>query len=536
MLKHEQAEGNIESMEIRHPTGSMGWQETHRKILSLDQLAEIAEALRKHGHRIVLCHGVFDLFHVGHLRHFKAAREFGDILVVSITGDGYVNKGPDRPAFPSNLRAEVLAGFEIVDYVAVVEEPSAKSAICAAKPHFYVKGGEYFDPQQDITGKIVAEKELVESFGGEVVFTRDIVFSSSRLLNKFFSFHEEPARDYLAKLRCTDFEKEFKKLLNRIESMRFVVIGETIIDRYVYVEAMGKAAKENIIATLHRDQEEFAGGAVAVANNLAALTPNVELITVVGDPTFGENYESLARQHLDPSIKATFIYRPGVPTVQKTRFVEPTFVRKLFEVYDMDDRPMPGDVEDELQALLHQKLSRVDAAVVCDFGHGMISSSTVDILERGARFLAINAQSNAGNIGYNLINKYRSADFVCLDATEARLAARNKHASLPEILTEHLPRLIDSRNIIITHGRAGCYTNSNGKSVHIPSLSSSPVDTLGAGDAFFSLAAPCLAAGANTEFAGFIGNAAGAIKIGIVGHRRYLNSFEIQRYISTLLK
>src|SRR5262249_25663377 len=128
-----------------------------RKILSLPELAATCEALRRQGRKVVLCHGVFDLFHVGHLRHLKSASEFGDVLVGSITGDKYVNRGPDRRASPSELRAELLAGLELVDYVAVVDEASAASAITAAKPHRYVKGGEYFDPKEDITGKIVAE-------------------------------------------------------------------------------------------------------------------------------------------------------------------------------------------------------------------------------------------------------------------------------------------------------------------------------------------------------------------------------------------
>ncbi|MBZ0141422.1 MAG: adenylyltransferase/cytidyltransferase family protein, partial [Pseudorhodoplanes sp.] len=64
------------------------------KVLPLDQLASTIESVRKGGRRVVLCHGVFDLLHVGHLRHLKAARAFGDLLVVTITGDGFVNKGP----------------------------------------------------------------------------------------------------------------------------------------------------------------------------------------------------------------------------------------------------------------------------------------------------------------------------------------------------------------------------------------------------------------------------------------------------------
>jgi bifunctional ADP-heptose synthase (sugar kinase/adenylyltransferase) len=399
-----------------------------------------------------------------------------------------------------------------------------------------VKGGEYIDPKQDMTGKIVAERELVESFGGKLVFTQDITFSSSNLLNKFFAFHDEDARNYLAHMRDANVEPELKRLFDRIEGMRFVIVGETIIDRYVYVDAMGKAAKENIIATLHRNIEEFAGGVIAVANNLAALCPNIELITSIGDPASGENYEKLIRAQLDPKISVTFVYSPDTPTVQKTRFVEPTYVRKLFEVYEMDDHPMPPAVEKNFHATLTSKLEAADVAIVCDFGHGMIGPKTVDLLQDKARFLAVNAQSNAGNIGYNLINKYRRADMLCLDAMEARLAVRNKHANIPDVVSTLLPDLIDCKNIMVTHGRAGCYVKRDDIAVHIPSFGKHVVDTVGAGDAFFALAAPCIAAGADSEIGGFVGNVAGAIKIGIVGHRRYLTRFEIQRYISTLLK
>jgi rfaE bifunctional protein nucleotidyltransferase chain/domain len=506
-----------------------------QKILGLDELSEAADELRRGGRKIVLCHGVFDLFHVGHLRHLTSAREFGDALVVSITGDKFVNKGPDRPAFPSELRAELLAALELVDYVCVVEEPSALPSIRAVKPDFFVKGGEYFDPTKDITGKIVIEKELVESFGGELVFTRDITFSSSNLLNKFFTFQDEAARDYLEKMRRSDLEREVMRLLARIENMRFVVVGETIVDRYVYVEPMGKSAKENIIATLHRNEEIFAGGVIAVANILAELCPNVELITMVGDPTLDENYEKLAREQLHRSVKATFIYRPGAPTVQKTRFVEPTYVRKLFEVYNMDDRAMPSGVQDHFHDVLSQKLASADVAVVCDFGHGMIGPKSVEVLQGKARFLAVNVQSNAGNIGYNLVDKYSRVDFLCIDAMEARLAIRDKHAGVPDVC-ERLPAIIQCPNIIVTHGRAGCYAKMDDAPLHIPSFGGSVVDTVGAGDAFFALAAPCVAAGATPDVGGFVGNVAGAIKIGIVGHRRYLNRFEIQRYVSTLLK
>lgn len=517
---------------VKAAAGTVG---PHPKILPVEELGEHLQSIRG-GKTIVLCHGVFDLLHVGHLRHLKAARDYGDILVVSITGDEFVNKGPNRPAFPSELRAEMLAGMEHVDFVTVVEDPSAHLAIRAIRPNCFVKGNEYADPTKDISGKINTERQLVESFGGRLVFTDDITFSSSNLLNRYFGVHDEAVRDYLSHLRHTDFEARFTRLLDRIEKMRIVVIGETIIDRYVYVDAMGKAAKENIIATLYRNEETFAGGVVAVANNLSALCPNVELITLIGDPEIGDNYEELIKGSLAPSVKATMLRRPAGPTVQKTRFVEPTYVRKLFEIYRMDDSTLASDVRTQFHDALSGKLAQADLAVVCDFGHGMIDADCVELLQDKAKFLSVNVQSNAGNIGYNLVDKYRRADFLCVDTMEARLAARDKHAGLHDLVAHRLPRLVDCENIIVTHGRSGCYVRKGDGSVCIPSFGGAVVDTVGAGDAFFALAAPFAAAGADSEMAGFVGNVAGAIKVGIVGHRRYLSRFEIQRYVSTLLK
>ena len=89
----------------------------NRKIVEREALQEISVRLKKEGKRIVQCHGCFDLLHPGHVMHFKAARNFGDVLIVSVTEDMYVNKGPDRPIFDENIRAENLAAIEYIDYV-----------------------------------------------------------------------------------------------------------------------------------------------------------------------------------------------------------------------------------------------------------------------------------------------------------------------------------------------------------------------------------------------------------------------------------
>src|SRR5436853_363146 len=114
---------------------------TGNKIRRIDDLARVTAAMQAQGKKIVHCHGVFDLLHIGHIKHLEAARHLGDALVVTLTPDRFVNKGPHRPAFPERLRAEALASLACVDFVGINEWPTAVETIRKLRPDFYVKGG-----------------------------------------------------------------------------------------------------------------------------------------------------------------------------------------------------------------------------------------------------------------------------------------------------------------------------------------------------------------------------------------------------------
>ena len=168
-----------------------------------------------------------------------------------------------------------------------------------------------------------------------------------------------------------------------------------------------------------------------------------------------------------------------------------------------------------------------------DFGHGLISSRIVSVLRDGSPFLAVNAQTNAGNQGFNLITKYKHADYICLDAPEARLAVADKYTEIIDMVESKLAHCIDCDRIIITHGQHGCivFERDNGPAVRVPAFTNTVVDTVGAGDAFLAVTAPLVKAGGRMEEIGFIGNAAGAIKVGIVGHRQYVDKVPLVKFL-----
>ena len=155
------------------------------KILDLDELAIKLLDLRSQEKKIVHCHGCFDLMHPGHIKYFQASKEMGDVLVVTVTPDEYVDKGPERPVFGQNLRAESVAALACVDYVAINRWPTAEETLRLLRPTYYVKGQE-FESGEDKTGKIQKERAVLKEIGAEMRFTHEIIFSSTELLNRHF--------------------------------------------------------------------------------------------------------------------------------------------------------------------------------------------------------------------------------------------------------------------------------------------------------------------------------------------------------------
>jgi rfaE bifunctional protein nucleotidyltransferase chain/domain len=507
---------------------------TRDKIVSMDDLARMVAQSQKAGHKVVQAHGTFDLLHLGHVKHLEAARAKGDVLVVTLTADRYVNKGPNRPVFSEYLRAEMMAALETVSWVAINESPDAVPAIKKIRANFYAKGQDYINPEGDITGKIVDERNAIEEVGGEIVFTEEVTFSSTELLNRNFNLYEPHLRSHLDQLRIDGGHEALHAIVDAVKDYSVLLVGDAIIDEYHYVLPMGKSAKENMIATRYQDEECFAGGVFAAANHVASFCKQVEVVTVLGERG---SYEKLIRESLKPNVKLHALMRPDAPTTRKRRYIDPSYMRKLFEVYFMNDTPLTEDIEAELNQIIGKRISDFDVVIATDFGHGLIGRSTVDLLTSKSKFLAVNTQSNSANMGYNLITKYPRADYVCIDAPEARLAVTDKVSPIEEVICDLLPSKIACEKFVITHGQHGCVTHERGGVVHtIPAVTKSVTDTVGAGDAFLSVTAPLVASGASLNQVGFIGNVVGALKVGIVGHRKSVEKVDVMKSLTALLK
>ncbi len=154
------------------------------KIINIDDLPKKIQKLKSENKKVILCHGCFDLMHPGHIKHFQAAKKMGDILIVTLTPDKYIDKGEGRPVFDQNLRAESIAALECVDHVAINKYPTAEETLRLLKPDIYVKGQE-FKKLEDKTGKIQKENRVAKEEGIKIKFTHEVVFSSTKLINKY---------------------------------------------------------------------------------------------------------------------------------------------------------------------------------------------------------------------------------------------------------------------------------------------------------------------------------------------------------------
>ncbi|MDD5109282.1 MAG: PfkB family carbohydrate kinase [Candidatus Omnitrophica bacterium] len=504
-----------------------------KKIQPLNKLARIIEGLKSKGKKIVQCHGVFDLVHLGHIRHFNQAKKEGDILVVTLTKDQFVRRGPGRPYFNEYLRAEVLASLAVTDYVSLLNSPTAVEAIRILKPDVYAKGPDYRDKDKDVTGKIREEEDAVKSVGGRLFVTDDITFSSSKLLNSFIDVFPERTVKYLKALGKRYPLDSISKKIEHLSNLNVLIIGDAIIDQYHYCAPMGKSSKEHLVVNKYCSEEYFAGGALATANNAASVCGKVDLLTVLGEK---DSFEGFIRSKLNVNIEPVFITRPDTGTIIKRRFVSVSVGRKLFEICYMDDSCIPKEIESKVLSRLDKTIRKYDLVISNDFGHGLLTKNIIKLICAKAKYLAINVQTNSANIGFNLVTKYPSADCVCIDEMELRYATHDRFNDL----RAHMKKIYNQlkcKNIIATRGSSGSMSYTAGDGFYeTPAFAYKVIDPIGAGDAFFAFVAPCFASGMPQDLASFIGNVAGSLATQIVCNREAVNKVDVLKFITRLLK
>ena len=501
------------------------------KSVSIEELVGIVEQLRRENKTVVHCHGVFDLLHIGHIRYLQSAKRQGDVLIVTVTPDHLVNKGPHRPVFEERLRTQAIASLDCVDYVAVNQWPTAVEALRRLRPSIYIKGAEFRDRK---TPEMVQEETEAAALGVRVEFIADdVTSSSSYLINHFLSPFGEEVDRYLATVRQRWNADELMSRLQAASDMRVVVVGEAILDEYVFCSTLGQSTKSPNIVGRFKAQERYLGGALSVANHLAGFCGDVKLVTLIGDD---EAARQEIGQQLRPEVSPHFVTRSGSATTIKRQFRDVYFSTILFELDYLDDTPLSRDEQNQLERALSQQLRGSDLVIVADYGHGMLNDAAIKLICDSQPFLAITSPASAANLGYHTLSRYPRCDFFALAEHDLRLDRRDRETEVNRLLQD-LTTQLGAKKSLLTVGSKGCisYSAADGF-VSAPALATRIVDRQGAAEAAFAAAAIPAVLGLPLEQLAFVANVAGAQAAASMGNSQFLDKLAFARAVASLLK
>ena len=504
-----------------------------KKIFNLKDLSKEIYLLKKNNKKISLCHGVFDLLHPGHIYHFEQAKKKSDILVVSITADNKVLKGPGKPYFKEKLRMHTLASLEVVDYVVVSNEKSAVNVIKKIKPNFYVKGSDYKNPKDDVTGKINVEKQTIKKYGGELLFTEGPTFSSSNIINTEFFYNKEQ-NDFIKRIKKKYNTKVIINFLDKLVNNVPLVLGETIIDDYVFCKAIGKSGKESYMVMQEKKSEKYLGGVLSIAQNLAAISKKVNLLTILGSI---DSYKSKIYKELKNNINFKFIIKKDSPTIIKKRFIEEVDNTKLLGIYSINDQENSIIEEKLLIKNFKNLVKNTDLVIISDYGHGFFSKKIREEIYKNNKFIALNTQVNSFSIGYHTITNYKKADLVLMNETELRHELRDKNSNRIDLIKK-LEKSIKCRFIAITHGKNGAtiYSTKNKEVAHVPAFARQVIDKVGAGDALFPVLATCLKSKIPMDISLYIASISAAINSESYASKSVLDKVYFKKFLEHALK
>lgn len=486
-----------------------------RKILSTPELLARREAARREGKVVVQCHGCFDIVHPGHIRHLRQAKSHGDILLVTITGDGAWTKRDGAPLIPQELRAENLAELDCVDWVAIEPRPTAAELLAEVRPDVYVKGKEY---ERSADARFLEERRVVEAAGGRVVFSSgDVVFSSTALISSLEEL-ADPHHAHLSKLLARP-ELDGVALSRHIADFRdkrVLVVGETILDTYWICDQPEVASESPVLTLRPLERRRYDGGAAIIARHLAALGARPTLLT--GMPDDADAGEVRRRLNAE-GVEVAHVPTDG-PLAEKQRFLVGS--QKVMKLNNYQPMVIDAECQDLLVATARDLARGFDAAIVVDFGNGLLSPVVIEQLSAALR-PRVGVLSGDVSGRRAALRHFRGFDLLTPSESEARAAIQCFDESLPVVAL----RLCDetgAKNVFLTLGADGMIAFAPRENAarerdlnisrmhadHVPALATHALDPLGCGDAALAAATLSLAVGAPRIVAAFLGSLAAA--------------------------
>jgi rfaE bifunctional protein kinase chain/domain len=455
--------------------------------------------------KVILCHGVFDVVHPGHVRHLAYAKTKADILIASITADRHIKKGIYRPHIPEGLRALNLAAFEMVDYVMIDDQETPLKTLAELKPDFFAKGFEY--TSTGLPPATQEEADIVEGYGGQMIFTPgDVVYSSSKFLNLSLPQVQLEKLLLLMQLNEISFDS-LRNTVHKLSNYHVHVVGDTIVDSYTRTTFIGGQTKTPTFSVLYQGKDDYIGGAGIVAQHLRAAGAKVTFSTVLGN----DRLKDFVIEGLQASgVEIYPIIDPTRPTTHKNAIISGGY--RLLKIDTLDNSPISDDILEKLTESVQK--TAASAVVFSDFRHGIFNRMSVPTLTQAIPQGAFRVADSQVASRWGNITEFKGFELITPNEREARFSLANQDSGVGR-LSSFLLDACNYQNLILKLGDRGIFCvaqdqESKTPAFSIDSFASNIVDAVGAGDALLAYATLTMLATGSLVMAGIIGSMAAA--------------------------
>ena len=253
-----------------------------------------------------------------------------------------------------------------------------------------------------------------------------------------------------------------------------LLIGDTILDHYVYGTVIGTSAETPTLVAREQNQKFSLGGACLVCRNLLELKAKVHFLTLVGEDSDAEEIKRF--EH--PNLTLHAFTEAGRQTTVKRRFWVDDY--KLLQFDKLDNSSISESLEQEIVERVEKLLPTISSVIISDYRHGLLTKSLIQKLlkltKEADKPCFVDSQVSQAKSNHHL---YRGASLICLNLKEAKIIEET--ADLKK-----LQQKLDSLNIVVKKGALGASALIDGKEIEAAGHKVKPVDTCGAGDAFLA--------------------------------------------------